>query len=329
MDKAIPILVALVSGLAGCASDSKSPGGADGGGLDSGSPGAGGGTSSPEGSAVPEGGGALVHRDRSHLTDTGTAPLDFSDPSLWLCLPGATPNECLTNLDATESLKDGSKQLVRHVPAKSPAFDCFYVYPTVNLSGSGNTKDFHDITPMLDPLLSQGARFTRICEVYAPLYRQISLSVGTPAASGDGGARDGGGSVGLGGGADNALAYGDVEKAFQYYLDHLNKGRKFVLIGHSQGTFHLTTLIQNLIDKDAALRAKMISALLIGGSVSVPVGKAVGGSFQNIPLCTSAGETGCVIAYNSFSKDAPPPSNTLFGRAPSATPRQLRADQVL
>jgi hypothetical protein len=46
----------------------------------------------------------------------------------------------------------------------------------------------------------------------------------------------------------------------------------------------------------------------------VPKGKDVGGAFQNIPLCRSAKQVGCVIAYASFRSTVPPPENSRFGR---------------
>jgi hypothetical protein len=246
--------------------------------------------------------------DRSGLTDVGTDPIDYADGNYWVCRPGNDKNECYENLDATAFLADGTNKVVPHVRDPNPKFDCFYVYPTVDLAGGGNTKDFSDISHVLDALRSQAARFSRICEVYAPLYRQQSIKVG---GGGDAGA------VGLAG--DSNLGYGDVKAAFQYYLDHLSHGRKFVLMGHSQGTFMLSRLITDEFDGDAnaALRSRMISALLIGGGPAVPAGKQVGGSFKNIPACATPGETGCLIAYNSFAAEAPPPANSLFGKAPA------------
>jgi len=57
-----------------------------------------------------------------------------------------------------------------------------------------------------------------------------------------------------------------------------------------------------------------VSAILVGATLAVPRGKDVGGTFQHIPLCHSATQTGCVIAYSSFRSTIPPPANTRFGK---------------
>lgn len=239
--------------------------------------------------------------DRSGLTDVGTdGPLDYTDRNLWVCAPGNDPDECTRNLDVTVFLPDGTKQVRAHAAAEDPKFDCFYVYPTVDLVGTSNTTDFSDISHVLDALMSQGARFSELCRVYAPLYRQTALG------------SSGGTSVGLMG--DTQLAATDVEDAFDVYLEDFNEGRKFVLIGHSQGTFMLQALYRSRFEGEPALREKLISALLIGGGPTVPEGEKVGGSFQTLPACSEPGETGCVIAYNSYAKEAPPPENAVFGR---------------
>ena len=87
-----------------------------------------------------------------------------------------------------------------------------------------------------------------------------------------------------------------------------------MLIGHSQGTIHLIRLIAEEIEGRPEA-SRMISALLLGYNVEVPEGGVVGGSFRSTPLCTRAGQTGCVITYVSFRADAPPPAGALFGRA--------------
>ena len=56
----------------------------------------------------------------------------------------------------------------------------------------------------------------------------------------------------------------------------------------------------------------MVVAIILGGNVQVLDGKTVGGSFAHIPECTSSHQTGCVIAYSSFSTT--PPADALFAR---------------
>jgi hypothetical protein len=326
--------------IAACSNDNGTKSSNDAGGPDGATMGTGGSGGSTAGSggstsATPDAGG--FHVDRSQLKDTGTTgTLDYSNRNLWACLPGNDPNECLTNLDTTEILKDNTQQIDKHQVAANPAYDCFYVYPTVALGGNGNMTDFSDISLVLDPLVAQAARFNQLCQIYAPLYRQVSLSIpsassGSDAGAGahgtdggatdsgatDSGAKDAGAAASIGVTGDAALAYGDVKASFQYYMAHYNNGRKFVIMGHSQGTAMLTQLMTELFDNDATLRKQLISALLIGGSIQVPENQDVGGTFQNIPICTKAGQVGCVIAYNSFAQVAPPPANTLFGKGMS------------
>ncbi len=77
----------------------------------------------------------------------------------------------------------------------------------------------------------------------------------------------------------------------------------------------LKQLIKAEIDSNAALRKQLVSAVLLGGNVLVPKGGTVGGDFQNIPACQSAGQTHCVVAYSSFLSE--PPEGADFGRVSS------------
>jgi len=108
-----------------------------------------------------------------------------------------------------------------------------------------------------------------------------------------------------------------VRDAFNYYLQNDNKGRGFVLVGHSQGSFILAELIRREID-GKPVQSRMVSAILLGTVIGVPKGKDVGGSFKSVPLCHSASQTGCVITFASYRSTVPPPANTLFGKVPDA-----------
>jgi hypothetical protein len=223
-------------------------------------------------------------------------PLPYGDDRFWLCRPGMADNQCLTSnsLDATVVEPDLSTQLEPEVGTEDHPYDCFYIYPTVDLFGPvGNHLDVTDpayVALTLDPLLSQAARFNGLCRIFAPHYRQITFNTFTqPTAA-----------------QYLDIAYRDVIDAWRLYLKYQNGGRNVVVMGHSQGTFMTTRLLQEEFDPSAALRNRLITALLIGGSVTVPQGGTIGGTFQNIPLCETAAQTGCVIAYRSYAQGFPP-----------------------
>ena len=222
-------------------------------------------------------------------------PLPYGDDSSWLCRPGMANNQCFVNsLDSTIINPDLSTAPEPHTGNESQPYDCFYVYPTVDLGGPvGNHQDVTQpsyVALTLDPLLTQGARFNGQCRIFAPHYRQITLGTfGDPNAA-----------------IYQDIAYRDVLDAWRLYLKNHNAGRNIVIMAHSQGTFMTTRLLQEEVDQSASLRSRLIAALLIGGSVTVPQGGVVGGSFQNIPLCESAAQTGCVIAYRSYADGFPP-----------------------
>jgi hypothetical protein len=221
--------------------------------------------------------------------------------TVWLCRPGLADNPCAGDLSATAISAAGTKTVQPAVPATDPPIDCFYVYPTVSRQKGTNAN------LQIDPeeravAVAQAALFSQVCNVYAPMYPQLTLAaIGKP------------GSIG----ATSALtAYGGVWSAFRDYMANYNHGRGIVFIGHSQGAFMLTELLRAEVDPSPESRRLLVSALLIGANLTVPIGKTVGGDFAAIPACASNTQTGCVVAYSSFAST--PPSNALFGRTDSA-----------
>jgi hypothetical protein len=66
----------------------------------------------------------------------------------------------------------------------------------------------------------------------------------------------------------------------------------------------------------------MVSALLLGGNVTVRKGGTTGGDFRNVPACRKGTQTGCVVGYSMFG-DTPPPK-ALFGRVNGAGSSKLQ-----
>jgi hypothetical protein len=222
--------------------------------------------------------------------------------TVWLCKSGKT-DPCTQPLTSTVvSYQAGVRHETVEVAKKAhkPAIDCFYVYPTVSEQTTTNAN--LEIEPQETQIaVDQASRFSQDCKVYAPMYPQVTLAaINNPAGVSP---------------QASITAYLGVATAFSEYMTKYNKGRGFVLIGHSQGALLLKQLIKEQIDPNPALRKQMVSAVLLGGNVLVPEGKRVGGEFQNVPSCAAAYETHCVIAYSSFAKE--PPEGALFGRVKS------------
>jgi hypothetical protein len=220
-------------------------------------------------------------------------------PVVWLCRPGLGSDPCRANLTTTVITGSGALSTIAGRVAPASRFDCFYVYPTVSRETSANA-DLRVQKSEVAVATAQASRFSQVCRVYAPVYRQVTLPelvafprLNVPAGVG-------------------RVAYTSLLAGFDAYLKQDNDGRPIVFIGHSQGAAILIELLARVIDNDPGLRRRLVLAIVLGGDVEVPSGKLSGGSFAHIPLCSKPRQDGCVIAYSSFPHE--PPAASLFGR---------------
>ena len=134
-----------------------------------------------------------------------------------------------------------------------PKVDCFYVYPTVSDQRTSTR------TCSIDPeersiALYQAARYSQVCRVYAPMYRQITLPAICSARRVTRGDAD-------------AAPTADVATRGATTCSKYNHGRGVVLIGHSQGAFVLRQLIDRRSTANPPVRRRLVSAILLGGNV--------------------------------------------------------------
>jgi hypothetical protein len=244
---------------------------------------------------------SLTSLDAAAEQAVAPAAADYGDQANWLCRPGRQ-DACSAPQDATVVAVNGKLTHETFHPAKNPPVDCFYVYPTVSNEPGGNS-DLSITGAEKNVVNAQFARFAAKCRLFAPMYRQVTLTalramlVGKPIP------------------VDRDLGYHDVLAAWNYYLAHDNHGRGVVLVGHSQGSGVLTRLIKEEID-GKPIQDKLISAILMGTNLPVPKGADVGGAFKHIPVCRSNSQLGCAIAFADFRANVPPPANSRFGKAP-------------
>jgi hypothetical protein len=207
----------------------------------------------------------------------------------WLCKPGVPNNPCEPRLDIARYTPDGQLLGGDDLKPQRRRIDCFYVYPTV--SGQPTATANRRIDPEVRSIARwQVGRYATTCRVFAPVYRQVTLA-GLPTAKP----------------GDWKRAYRDVRAAWRSYLKRHNHGRGVVLIGHSQGTFHLRDLLAKEIERHARQRRRIVSALLLGGNAATS-------DFKRFRPCRTSSQTGCIIGFSTFNGPVPP--DAVFGRAP-------------
>jgi hypothetical protein len=227
---------------------------------------------------------------------------DYTRDADWLCLPGRS-DVCSTPVPTTALNPNGYGSVGNSgPPEKTPPVDCFYVYPTVS-NDQGLNSDLQVGREERLATETQFARFASVCRPFVPIYRQMTLAAVAAAATGADVTRNA------------MLAYSDVLAAWRDYLATKNRGRPFILIGHSQGSLMLQQLIAREIETDPKVAARMRLAIIPGFNVLVPQGKLVGGTFKTTPLCSRVGQIGCVITWVSFREKNVPPRGAMFGYA--------------
>lgn len=89
------------------------------------------------------------------------------------------------------------------------------------------------------------------------------------------------------------IAYSDVKKAFEFYLNNYNDGRPIIIASHSQGTTHAIRLIKDFFDT-TYLMNQLVCAYLVG----MPVYDS---AFINFKPCQYEYQTGCYCSWRTFA----------------------------
>ena len=201
---------------------------------------------------------------------------DYARAEAWLAWPGRGDN--------SEIVPKGEPPAA----LASARADAFYVHPTTFFGGDAWNARYDEPGATAEMLTLgvlpyQAGVLNACCRVYAPRYRQATfgafLRPGKDAY------------------AAYELAYSDVRRAFEHYLAQAPPGQPLVLAGHSQGSLHLTRLLRERVASDPALRARVVTAYVVGAALPA----------KNTPLpaCESPRQTGCVLDWNAVGSWSP------------------------
>ncbi len=168
--------------------------------------------------------------------------------------------------------------------------DVFFLHPTTYTQkmkkGSSWNADVNDTTlnnrTDQTTIQYQASIFNGAGKVYAPRYRQAHLKAyfdknnkhATDKAF--------------------ALAYRDIKKAFQYYLEHFNQGRPIIIAAHSQGASHGIKLLEEFFD-GIDHQKQLIVAYLVGMPVLIE-------QYKTIKPCVSAEDIHCYCSWQTYKK---------------------------
>lgn len=169
--------------------------------------------------------------------------------------------------------------------APNPAAATFFISPTAWLSRSRWNAPLNDpeTNDRLDNFTRmQASVFNGVSGVWVARYRQAAFgSFLRHSADAD---------------RALALAYSDVERAFDTFLAAQPADRPIILAGHSQGARHLLHLLKA---RGPALKGRLVAAYAVGWMVVLPEDLAV----LQIDGCTQADQHGCLASWQTFAAD--------------------------
>lgn len=208
--------------------------------------------------------------------ETGTdGPVtDYADPANWMKQP-----------------HDGGKSV-----------DAFYIYPTAFSKASASASDIADVT---DAGMRKGAQsayarqataFEGVANVFAPYYRQVdaTYALGLPPA-------------------DHAQVIAgaptiDITAAFAYFVEHLNEGRPFLIVAHSQGSDVATHLLATYLKDHREVADRMIAAYIPGYSVTPDYLEAN----PHLAFGSTGTDTGVLLSWNTEAPTIAAPNPVLL-----------------
>jgi pimeloyl-ACP methyl ester carboxylesterase len=223
-------------------------------------------------------------------TSTANQGPDYSNTANWLELPSSP--------DARE-------------------VDVFFLYPTVYQQSSPSDPM---VCAINNPQMQSGAQaafsrtatvFEPLANIYAPYYEQAAIQVlSLPLDQ----------QQSIVGGQPTS----DAIAAFDYYIQHYNKGRPFILAGHSQGSNIMINLMADYMKDHPDVYKRMIASYVPGYSITPQYLQ------QNpeLKFATGADDTGVIISYNTVAPTTSEPDPVVLPGAMGINPITWTTDQT-
>jgi len=209
------------------------------------------------------------------------------------------------------------------IPVITKAYDTFYIPATEFISSSYDegAPDFAtlDNPEMLEGIageyLLQASVYEESTNVFVPYYRQAGLKIEVDAWMKTGDMRT----------ALTGMPYTDITAALDYYFQHYNQGRPFIIAGHSQGSAMASLVLQKYFKEHADYYKRMIAAYVIGFAVTKEDLQAN----PHLKFATGESDTGVIVSWNTEGRksvEENAPNLVLLPNAISINPLNWKLD---
>lgn len=205
--------------------------------------------------------------------------LDYSSAGMWIARPDRADNPALW-------LPAGFEPS----PAPEQKAAVFFIHPTSFLDKSRwNAAIDHAESQQRARLFvrHQASAFNGIGDIWAPKYRQATFGAFLTTKED----------------AEKALdfAYRDVLAAFEEFLRQAPEDRPIILAAHSQGSLHLMRLLRERVAGNP-VADRIAAAYVVGWPISLTADLPTLG----LPACATAGQSGCILSWQTFAEPADP-----------------------
>ncbi len=215
-------------------------------------------------------------------SQTALAQNSYADAAMWISRPDKGDD------DPARWTPAGMKDEHLWAKGQEPRTAVFFIHPTSYLNkshwnGRIDDADSQDRAALF--VRAMASPFNASGNVWAPRYRQATFGAflsDKPEAN-----------------QALALAYGDVAQAFDQFLASIGPDQPIVLVGHSQGAFHLMRLLRDRVS-GTPLKTRIVAAYVIGWPVSITHDLPAMG----LDPCLKPDQSGCVMSWQSYAQPA-------------------------
>jgi len=179
------------------------------------------------------------------------------------------------------------------LPKITKPVDTFYIYSTTYYESSfqKGAPDYAtlDNREMLagarDEYITNASVYEKSTNVFVPYYRQAGMRYA-------GEIKKKTGNIDA---AISGLPYADICAALDYYFENCNRGRPFIIAGHSQGSAMVKYVLTHYFREHPEYLKRMVAAYVIGYSVT----KDDLRKYPHLKFATGESDTGVIVSWNT------------------------------